>query len=111
MKSLVERSVARGDGNGKQTPSVDGVELIRTIAEIAAHFDDALVRQDTAYFILSERLQHTGDAFVRARAAEKDRLRFEHANVILIEEPAQDLPVGQRAQFFALQRIADQLHT
>jgi hypothetical protein len=76
---------------------VHRVEHIGAIAEITAHLDFAPLGEYRTRFRLAQTLQHAADALARTTAAKINRRRFEQPHIVFIEEPMQDLRVGECA--------------
>jgi hypothetical protein len=70
---------------------VHRVEAPGAVAELAAHLDVATLGEQGLHFLAAERLQDAGNALARAGALEENRRALEQPEVVLGEDPTQQL--------------------
>src|SRR5262249_8921211 len=68
---------------GEKLLDREGVELVRALAELAGHFDRALLTEHVPNLVHAQRAQKAGHARLTATARELHRRALEHADVAL----------------------------
>src|SRR5690606_17334469 len=109
-ESLMPSLRSAGRLGRQEMLDVNGVELIRSVAEVTADFHLAALGEQCAQIVAPQSAQHVDDALTRAPASKEHWRRLEEADVTFREETSQDRSLAQRREFLGLERISQQLH-